>query len=316
MASKNYYDILGVPKDATPEDIKKAYRDKAKECHPDLGGDPEKFKELNEANEILSDAVKRQQYDNPPSAHFGGQINPDAIFEEFFFRGRRSPTNSHQPQILHINLAISVEDAYKGMHTTFTYQRNRIKGEITTCATCQGIGYREQTIDMGVGRMARAQSPCPVCGGNGKFYPYETEPITRTIDIPAGLPEGMAITFTGDGNETSPNVFGDMYLLLKTVEKDGFSREGQHLIKHQSVPFPKLILGGELHIDVFGKTYKVTIKKGVDALQTLRLRGVGFKFNNTAGDLYVQVIPDIPETLNDKEKKLLVELMKQDHFKL
>lgn len=312
MASKNYYDVLGVAKDATEDDIKKAYREKAKQLHPDMeGGDAEKFKEINEANEILSDPDKRSRYDNPIN-HGGGNINPNDIFENFFHRQRGAP---RQASVLNIILDLDIEAAYNGTTTTFTYQRRRIKGDEVACASCNGVGFHEQILDMGLGRKAHSRSLCPVCGGTGKFYPSEMETVSKTIPIPAGLPNGVAITFAGDGNENSPSVFGDLYLSIRTIEKDGYSREDQHLIKDQFVSFPKLILGGESYVDVFGKKYKISIKKG-EELQTLRMRGLGFKFDKHSGDLYVRVMPQIPTELNDKEKKLLLELLKQDHFKM
>lgn len=311
MARKDYYEILGVSKDATPDQIKKAYREKAKAHHPDLGGDGEQFKLVSEANEVLSDPEKRKKYDNP-QPEFNHNTNADAIFNEFFFRGRRS--NPHQENILQIGIHISIKDAYNGISTTFKYTRKRIKGEQVSCAVCGGIGHTEQTIDMGLGRKARSRSACPTCMGRGFLYPFESEEVEKPITLPAGIPEGIAITFSGDGHEYEPNKFSDVYLFVRTADGDGYSREGQHLIKDQYVPFPKLILGGELNVDVFGKKYKITLKKGGDVLQTLRLRGVGFKFNNEAGDLYVRVIPDIPTELNDKEKKLLLELTKEPHF--
>jgi molecular chaperone DnaJ len=314
MARKDYYTILGVSKDATPDQIKKAYREKAKAHHPDLGGDAELFKEINEANEHLSDPEKRKKYDSPQDYHIPNDANADAIFNEFF--SNRRTRNPHRENILQIGIRVGIKDAYHGINTSVKYTRNRIKGEKSSCAACNGVGYTERVMDMGFGRKAVSRSTCPTCMGAGSFYPVEPEEIERQVNIPAGLPEGVAVTFAGDGHEYEPKVFSDMYLIVYTEGENEYTREGQHLIKDQHIPFPKLILGGELSVDVFGKKYKITLKKGGDVLQTLRLRGVGFKFNNNAGDLYIRVIPDIPTELNDKEKKLLLDLMKEPHFKL
>lgn len=316
MARKDYYETLGVSKDATPEQIKKAYREKAKAHHPDLGGDADIFKEINEANEHLSDPDKRSKYDNPNSGYQQASDDADAIFNEFFFnRGNRN-RSPKQDNTLRVGIQITVQDAYNGINTSVKYTRKKITGEKSACFACGGVGYTEQIVDMGMGRKARSGATCPTCMGNGVLYPIEYEEIERPINLPSGLPEGIAITFNGDGHEYEPNKFGDMFLFVRTVDSDEYSREGQHLIKEQHVPFPKLILGGELNVDVFGKKYKITLKKGGDVLQTLRMRGVGFKFNNDAGDLYVRIVPEIPTELNDKEKKLLLELMKEPHFKL
>jgi molecular chaperone DnaJ len=315
MATENYYDILGVPRDATDSDVKKAFRKLAKEHHPDTGGDAEQFKKIGEAYAVLSDPDKRRQYDSPQPQFFqGAGIDPTSIFEDFFFRGNRR--NNPRPQnILHVTLELGIEDAYNGTTTTFTYERNRIKGAEVACAVCNGAGYTEQVMDIGMGRAMHSRSTCPVCNGSGRFFPAELERVSKTMNIPSGLPEGVAMTCPNEGHEYAPNQFGDMYLLVKTAEKNGYHREGQHLVKDLRVPFPSLIMGGDLHFDVFGKTYKVSMKKGADVLQTLRMRGLGFSFNGEAGDLYIRITPDIPEHLTSKEKKLLAELMEQEHFK-
>lgn len=319
MARKNYYEILGVSKDATPAEIKKAYREKARKLHPDVGGDKEKFQELNEANENLSDPEKRRRYDSPEPENFyevNGGMNPRSIFEEFFFNGHSPRRNAGQPEVLNIVLNISIQDAYKGAETSFTYNRRRIDGELTACATCGGKGSINEHIDLGYGRKAMSSTMCPTCMGRGSFYPFKEETVNRGLNIPAGLPEGVAITFQGEGNEYAPNKFGDMYLHIHTVSSDGYYREGQDLVKELRVSFPKFILGGDIEIDVFGKKYKASLKKSEEAVQTIRLRGVGFKFNEQAGDLYVHITSDVPSHLTEKEKKLLLELMDQEHFKM
>lgn len=318
---KDYYEVLGVPKTASDDEIKKAWRDFAKKHHPDRGGNADIFKEGQAAYEVLSDPDKKRQYDSPASNPFdgfnfnnSGRPNVHDIINDFMFGGgspRRKPANN----VLRVAFRASIEDIYKGVQTGITYNRTRIKGDVVNCASCNGQGYHDETLNMGLGRMGVSRTVCPVCGGNGKYYPSEEESITQTVIIPRGFPDNATIVFEGLGNEITPNQFGEMHLIVQTADSDEYAREGQDLIKGCRVPFTKLILGGELVIDVFGTKYKVQLKKGVDALQPMRMRGKGFQFENTqAGDLFLHVIPDVPTTLTNKEKKLLEELGKQEHF--
>lgn len=307
MESKNYYEVLGIPNNATPAEIKKAYREKAKEHHPDVGGEDESFKELNNAYSVLSDPKKRSAYDNP-------QPDYPSLDDMFAHYGFRTHSQMRRPAILNIQLGISIEDAYKGKETTFKYSRKKITGDEITCAACKGTGMFSQQVDMGGGQRMYHQTGCATCEGQGKYYPFELEDMTQTITVPAGLPDGSNITFKDGGNEATPKVFGDMITTIRTVPSDEYNRDGQNLIKDIKVSFPKLILGGEISVDVFGKKYKVSLKKSPEAAQVLRLRGVGFKYNNVTGDLYVRVTPDMPTELNEEEKKLLLELSNQEHF--
>lgn len=315
MARKDYYQILGVPKDASSEDIKKAYRGLAKKHHPDKGGDAEKFKELSEAYEILSDSNKRNQYDNPPRSFSTGDFQTDYDLNEAvnnFMYGRarqRRPSNE-----LRIGLNIHIEDAYTGADKKITYQRERIVGKKIMCTSCGGKGYTEIRMNIGLGRIAQQRNVCNECRGQGEYYSTKIEPITIDITIPKGCPDGLVIQYNGMGNEIEESHFTDMLLIFRTIPSDEYIRNGQDLIKDIMIPFPKLLLGGELMIDVFDAKYKIKLKKGIDALQTLRLRGKGFQFNDMIGDLYIRITPDIPFDLTDKEKELLNELLKQEHF--
>jgi molecular chaperone DnaJ len=317
MARKDYYEILGVSKEATQEDIKKAYRDLAKKHHPDKGGDGEKFKELGEAYEILSDPKKRTQYDNPPQQSSDGFYDMGSSFNDFadafmFGRGRRG--RPHHNDSLRVRLTIPINEAYTGTYKKITYQREVISGDVIRCNSCNGVGYVDNVINMGLGRIATTRSGCPHCQGKGTYYPTRSETMTLDIEIPKGCPEGVVIGFSGVGNEITPSKFGDMNLIINTEPIKDYSREGQDLIRDLKVPLPKLILGGDLMVDVFDSKYKINLKHGMDALQTMRLRGRGFQFQGGAGDLYIRIIPDIPFHLNDREKELLTELSKQEHF--
>jgi len=309
MEKKDYYAILGVNKDASQEDIKKAYRDKAKEHHPDTGGNDEIFKEINEANETLSNPDKRQQYDNP-------QPDLNQLFGGMFNDGQRPNFHSPQVQALQVNMNILINEVYSGTKKTFTFTRERIKGGKITCGTCGGSGFIAQIVNVGGMGQVQMRSDCPTCRGVGKYYSTESESLTKEIEIPAGIPMNAIMSFPNDGNEYEPNKFAEMKLVINTVPTKEYTREGQNLIKILTIPFPKLILGGDIPIKVFDKKYKITIKRGPQALQTLRLKGLGFKFRESLGDLYIEIRPDIPDTLTDKETEVLSGLLNEPHFKM
>jgi molecular chaperone DnaJ len=319
MERKDYYQILGVPKNASTEDIKKAYRHLAKKHHPDKGGDAEKFKEVSEAYQILSDADKRSQYDNPTfqninGVNFENGSSFDNWVEEMMF-GRAQKKQQKNP-ILKVGLNVTLENAYKGAEKTVTYKREIIDGDMITCQKCGGKGRFISRMDLGFGRVMQQSNVCPACGGKGNYYPTKIETKTINVVVPKGCPDGLIIQYNGFGNEISPKQYGDMILIIETVPSPDYQRDGQDLLRQVIVPFPKIIMGGELMIDVFGAKYKVNIKKGDEALHMLRLRGVGFQFEDTAGDLYIKIVPDTPLALNDTEIRLLNELLQQEHFKL
>jgi molecular chaperone DnaJ len=316
MGRKDYYAVLGIPKEATADDIKKAYRDLAKQYHPDKGGDAEKFKELGEAYDVLSDPQKKAEYDNPPASYaadqfWGGNMYNNDFLENMAFGGRRK---ARQP-ITTVGFTITMEEAYKGAHKHIQYDRNKIVGQPTICVSCGGQGSIQQEINVGLGKMGVIHTTCQNCGGRGSYYPTQMETKVLEVEIPKGCPEQLQLLFKQSGSEVAPNQFSDILLVIDTIPMDGYNRDGQHLLRTMTVPFPTLILGGDVVVDVFGSKYKFKIDGGTSNKVT-RLRGKGFNFQGKAGDLYVQLEPDIPSHLTKREKELLNELMKQEHFNL
>jgi len=238
------------------------------------------------------------------------------MFDGMFGGGGRPNFHSPQVQALQVNMNILIKDIYTGVTKTFTYTRKRVKGDKITCGTCGGAGFIVQTMQVGPMGNMQMKSDCPSCHGAGKYYNTEPESITKEIEIPSGVPVNAMMSFPNEGDEYEPNQFGEMRLVIITVSNDEYTRNGQNLIKTLVVPFPKLILGGKIPVKVFGKTYKITIEKGPKALQTLRLKGLGFKFQGSVGDLYIEIRPDIPETLTSKERGVLTDLLKEPHFKM
>jgi DnaJ-class molecular chaperone len=170
-------------------------------------------------------------------------------------------------------------------------------------------------MNIGLGRMGVIHTTCQACGGEGAYYPIEQEVKVLDVEIPKGCPNQLQMLFKQSGSEFAPNQFSDILLIIDTLPMAGYNRDGQHLLRTMSVPFPTLILGGDVVVDVFGSKYKFKIEGG-SSNKVTRLRGKGFNFQGKPGDLYVQLEPDIPPRLTKKERELLHELMKQEHFNL
>lgn len=312
MAKRDYYEVLGVSKDANEDEIKKAYRKLAMQHHPDKGGDEDKFKEAAEAYEVLSDIGKREKYDNPIPEFQNFRGGYDDILNNFMHNQQR--TRQPKKDVLKIAVKVPIKLAFTGGTIKVDYPKKMVTGELITCPTCKGKGSRTTIINMGFGITQQVEI-CMNCDGRGTYYPTKEELTSMELEVPKGCPNDAYIREPTGGNEIKPNEFGELFVIIHTVPDDEYWREGQHLFKEITVPFPKLILGGELMVNVFDNTYKIQIRKGKKSLQTMRLLSKGFDYNNNAGDLFIKITPEIPEELTDEENDLLDSLMKQEHFK-
>ncbi len=347
MADKrDYYEVLGVDKNASADDIKKAYRKLAKECHPDLHPDDktaeERFKELNEANEVLSDPDKRARYDqfgfNDPAQGFGGGaggFDPFGgmggfgdIFDQLFGggMGRSQRTNApRQGNDLSYELRINFEEAAFGCEKTFDFMRN------DTCDTCRGTGCKAGTkpqtcptckgsgqVRMNSGFISTIR-PCPKCSGTGKLIVdkctacsgtgMQKKKHTATVKVPAGFDNGNRLVYRGDGEagvNGGPN--GDLYVTVQVRPHKMFRREGTLLHLDVPISFTQAALGAEIEVPLLGgkkTTYK--IPEGTQEGTEFRIRGEGVADIRTKvrGDLILHVHIDIPRRLSDKQKELL-----------
>lgn len=288
MPTRDYYEVLGVPRGATESEIKRAYRQLARKYHPDVAEDKvhagEHFKEINEAYEVLSDAQKREQYDrfgtvgNGAGAGGFGDFGPFAgegfgeIFDMFFGGGRTQGRSRNGPQRgsdLRYDLEITLEEAYTGVEREISYSH---LGQCTTCegsgcapgtrpqpcVQCGGSGQLRQVRSTPLGQFVTAV-PCSRCGGEGRIIPspcavchgrgrMETE-RKITVHIPAGVDEGSRIRVAGSGEAGARGGQpGDLYVYLSVAEHELFRRDGLDLALTAPITFPQAALGGDVAI--------------------------------------------------------------------
>lgn len=344
MADKrDYYEVLGVSKNATDEEIKRAYRKKAKECHPDLHPDDkgavERFKELNEANEVLSDPDKRARYDqfgfeDPMSGMGGAGSNPfdgfgfGDIFGQFFGGGMGARTARNQGPVqgndLRYELYITFEEAAKGCEKVFEISRNELcdtcKGtgakpgsSPETCASCGGTGQVRQS-----GGWLMTVRTCPACGGAGKVIRDKcsgcggTGKIRRkrtvTVKVPAGIDNGQTIIMNGQGEPgIRGGANGDLYIVVGVKPHKIFRREGYNLLLDFPISFVTAALGGDVEVPTLSGPVKYRIPEGTQPGKEFRIKGAGIQMLRSGGkgDLVLKVKVEIPKRLNNKQKELL-----------
>lgn len=347
MAKRDFYEVLGVSKSASDDEIKKAYRKLAMKYHPDRNpGDKtveEKFKEANEAYEMLSDPQKKAAYDRYGHAGvdpngMGGGMGGDAgsfadafgdIFGDIFGGGRGG--RSAGPQVyrgadLRYNLEITLEQAAHGFDTSI-----RIPSW-DECTVCHGSGAKPGTSPQtcptcgghGQVRMQQGffsvQQTCPHCHGTGKIIP---EPCTacngagktkrnKTLEvkIPAGIDDGMRIRSSGNGEPgVNGGPSGDLYVEIHIKPHKVFQRENDDLHCEMPISFAKAALGGDIEVPTLNGRVSFNVPEGTQSGKVFRLRGKGIKgvHSTATGDLFCHIIVETPLKLTDKQKELLRE---------
>ena len=347
MAKRDFYDILGVPKNASDDEIKKSYRKMAMKYHPDRNPDSKdaeaKFKEAKEAYEMLSDSQKREAYDR--YGHAGVDPNMGAgaggaaggfgdvfgdIFGDIFGGGQRGGggrSNVYRGADLRYAMEVTLEQAANGYTTEIRIPSwdncDVCKGSgakpgtsAKTCGTCNGQGQ----VRMQQGFFSVNQT-CPTCQGKGKIIP---DPCTNCmgvgrvkrnktleVKIPAGIDEGMRIRSAGNGEPgVNGGPAGDLYVEIRVKEHTVFQREGDDLHCEVPISFTKAALGGSIEVPTLAGKAEVELPEGIQSGKQFRLRGKGIKGVRSSypGDLYAHVIVEIPVRLTEHQKKLLKEL--------
>lgn len=353
--AKDYYEILGVSKNATPDEIKKAYRTLVKKYHPDLHpNDPvaaEKFKEINEANEVLSDEKKRKNYDtfgdpNGSAGGFGGGSGGFSGFGGFedifgdifggFGGGRQRAKTKTKGEDITLELSLSFLDAAKGCRREVVYTRNEpcsdCKGTgakggtaFKTCEKCGGTGQVQYTSSNGFFRSVNVR-PCDECKGTGKKIidscqtckgrGYVRTSTKLNLDIPAGADTGSYIRKAGYG-EASRNggPAGDLIVVMKVESSKIFKRKNFDLYVEVPISFKTAALGGKVRVPLIDDTMDYTIPEGTQSGKIFCVRGKGIRSARGTGDLYIIVNVEIPSKLSRAQKKALEDFEKETDIK-
>lgn len=362
MGKRDYYEILEVSKDASQDEIKKAYRKQALKYHPDKNpGDKdaeEHFKEAAEAYEILRDPEKRNKYDRFGHSAFdgaggfgGGGMTMDDIFSQFgdifsgfgfggfggfggSSSGRRGVAKGSN---LRVTVKLNMSEIASGVEKKIKVKKyvacdscngNGAKNGTATsnCSTCNGSGHVTQVTNTFLGQM-QTQSTCPTCRGEGKMISEKCETCygegilkkeeVVSINIPAGVSEGMQLKMSGKGNAARRGgINGDLIVAIKEEEHPSLIRDGNDLIYNLHLSMPQAILGDTVEIPTIDSKVKIKIDNGTQPGKILRLRGKGVPDVNGygRGDLLVNINVWIPKTISGDERKAIEKLRDSENF--
>lgn len=342
---RDYYEVLGVSRSATLDEIKRAYRNLARRYHPDVNKDPGAealFKEINEAYEVLSDDEKRAAYDRfghagvngaAASSGFGGMGGFGDIFDIFFGMGgpRAATARAERGDDLRVDVEITLEEAAEGVEKTIRFARLETcdvcdgtgaapgtRPEV--CTLCRGTGFVRHTQNTllgtfqtqttcarcrGEGRVV--QTPCPQCSGHGRVR----RSVERTLHIPAGVDSGSRIRLSGEGDAgIRGGGPGDLYVVLFVRPHEFFERRGNDLYCEVPISFVRAALGGQITVPTINGTEKIHIPEGTQTGTTFRLRDKGMPDVNGRGrgDQYVVVRVQVPTKLTPEQKQILRQL--------
>ena len=352
MAKRDYYEILGVDKSATKDEMKKAYRKIAIKYHPDKNPDDkeaeEKFKEAAEAYDVLSDDEKRQRYDRfghegvggAGGGFGGGGMNMDDIFSQFgdifgggnpfesFFgggggRGQRTRKGTN----LRIKLKLNLEEVANGVEKKIKVNRLTVDPEtkFQTCSNCNGTGQVRKVMNTMLGQMM-STSTCPVCGGSGQVVESRASGVDSSglrrqeevipIKIPAGVTDGMQLSMSGKGNEVAGGIPGDLLIVVEEEEHEILKRDGNNVIYDLYVSFIDAALGTSIEVPTISGKVKIKIDAGTQSGKILRLRGKGIKSleGYGQGDQLVHVNVWTPKKLSTEEKEALESIRNSPNF--
>ncbi len=341
----DYYETLGVGRDASQDDIKKAYKKLAKKYHPDLNKEPdaaEKFKQVNEAAAVLGDPEKRRQYDQfgkeGVNQDFGGfdfrdfaqgfGFNFDDIFDNLFSGfgfGRRQHGRPGRDLIAEvtIDLADVADDSVKELQlqrqTSCRECGGRGGTDISKCSTCNGRGMVQQTRRTPFGMFATTttcrdchgvgESPknvCDECSGEGRVF--TREPVS--VKIPAGIHDNTRIRLSGEGEAGDHGMpAGDLYVLVHVKPDKRFERDGNDLIVEQDIDFVTAALGGSIEVETLKGAETVDIEPGTQNNSEIRLKNKGLPqlHSKRHGDFVIRIGIEVPKKLSKKQKELLKE---------
>lgn len=365
MSKRDYYEVLGVSKSSSADEIKKAYRKVAMQYHPDRNpGDKEaeeKFKEAAEAYEVLSDQDKKAKYDRyghqafgPGTGGFGGanaedifssfsDIFGDDLFGSFFGGGGGARSRNSRPQgargsNLRIKLKLNFEEIAKGTNKSVKVKKHVVcnscsgsgakdKNSVQTCGTCNGSGQVRKVTQTFLGQM-QTVTTCPTCNGEGititakcgsckgegRVYGEET----ISIDIPAGVQEGMQLSMSGKGNAGERGGrAGDLLIIIEEEKHPDLHRDGLNVAYDLHISFPDAVFGTQVEVPTIDGRAKIKIPAGTQSGKIFRLKGKGFPEvqGYQKGDQLIHVNIWTPQQVSSDEKAALEKLANSNNFK-
>jgi molecular chaperone DnaJ len=345
MTNRDYYEILGIPRTASPDDIKTAFRKLARQYHPDVSKEAdaeEKFKEINEAYGVLSDPQKRTRYDQYGRAGLGemggmpdyATMDFSDIFEQFFGINMGGGSRSRRPRRgrdLQVRLDLTFEEAVFGAEKTVEVTRNETCGTCRAtgaepgtspqrCNTCEGRGEVRQVRQTIFGSMMQSGS-CPTCGGRGEVIStpchtcrgsgLERKTLKKTVQVPAGVDNGTQIRLAGEGEPgTLGGPQGNLYLLLAVQSHKFFKRRENDILLNLDINVAQAVLGAEVEVPTVDGSSKLKIPSGTQPgkVFTIKARGVPYLRKSGRGDQLVLINVDIPSKLTKEQRDLFEKL--------
>lgn len=333
MSKRDYYEVLGVGKKASADEIKKAYRKLAKEHHPDKGGDETLFKEISEAYEVLSDNEKKSRYDTFGHAddNRGSYDDMHSGFRDMFgnfFRQGQQQQRQRVGENMTLTVKLTLEEIFEGVKKKYNYTRNvscsSCSGhggtEPQECPTCKGqgqirhvsrtpFGFMEQISDCNTcsGTGTTFKNECNTCKGSGLIKQQET----IEVDIPTGVQEGMAFVMAGKGHGIRSGKEGDLIIRIVEHPHETFTRVGSDLKQKLKLQYHQLVLGDKVEINTIeGGIIRIPISEYSQVGHNLRIPFKGLRELNTdkRGDLIVTLDIDMPTKLNDDVKAAIIDL--------
>ena len=352
MSKRDYYDILGLDKNCSQEEIKKAYRKTAIKFHPDKNpGDKEaeeNFKEAAEAYEVLSSPEKRAQYDRFGHAGMrgggfggaGGGMSMEDIFSQFgdifggsafesFFGGGGPRRTGRRGSNLRIKLKLTLDEIANGVEKKIKVKRLVLADGVSfkNCPSCQGSGQVRKVVNTMLGQMV-SSSTCPSCHGAGKTIDHRPHGVDNTglvykeeiipIKIPAGVADGMQLSMSGRGNMGPGGGHpGDLLIIIEEKEHDILKRDGNNIIFDLYVSFIDAVLGTSLEVPTIDGKVKIKLDPGTQSGKILRLRGKGIQDIDGygKGDQLIYVNVWTPQHLTSDERRMLENLKSSENFK-
>jgi molecular chaperone DnaJ len=346
---RDYYEVLGIERNASEAEIKKAYRKLAIKYHPDKNPDDasaeEKFKEAAEAYEVLSNTEKKARYDQYGHAGmggaggFGGGMNMEDIFSQFgdifgggfggSFGGSRSGgSRGSRGTNLRVKMKLTLEEIANGVKKKIKVNKLVNADGVTykTCSTCNGTGRITRVAQTFLGAM-QTQSACHVCQGAGKTidkkpadadqHGLKRQEEVVEIEIPAGVEEGMQLSVTGKGNAGPFNgIPGDLIVVIEEIPHENLRRDGENLHYEAFVNFADAVLGESIEIPTVNGKAKIKIEPGTQSGKMLRLKGKGLPHVQRygTGDLFVHINVWTPSKISKEERDLIEKLKNSENF--